>query len=169
MLRPIGLESVRGASSCNRVANARSENQLSKTETDSGTATATATDTARVRDAAPIQEAPHLAAAPIPPPPRPRGRHVPASVKREVFARDGGRCSYTDERGERCRETRYLELHHLQPFGLEGEHVAANLTLRCSAHNALAAEQDFGQAFIRQARRATTHESRASQEDASNI
>src|SRR6188768_180352 len=36
--------------------------------------------------------------------PRQRGRRVPADVRRAVFQRDGGRCSYVDERGERCRE-----------------------------------------------------------------
>jgi hypothetical protein len=42
--------------------------------------------------------------------------------------------------GQRCRETHHLELHHLVPFARGGEHTAANLDLRCSAHNALAAE-----------------------------
>jgi hypothetical protein len=30
-----------------------------------------------------------------------RSRHVPAAVRRAVFERDGGRCTYVDERGER--------------------------------------------------------------------
>jgi 5-methylcytosine-specific restriction endonuclease McrA len=94
--------------------------------------------------------------------PRPRrrsGRRVPAAVKREVFVRDGGCCSYVDERGVRCGETRYLELHHLQPYAQGGRHVAANLTLRCAAHNALAAEQDFGRARVERMRDSPTHES----------
>lgn len=95
--------------------------------------------------------------------PRRRGRQVPAAVKREVFARDDGCCSYTDERGERCCETRYLEFHHLQPFAHGGEHVATNLTLRCAAHNALAAEEDFGRDFIEHTRHMEIHESYASQ------
>src|SRR5690349_21467673 len=73
-----------------------------------------------------------------------RGRYVPAAERREVFRRDEGRCTFTDERGQRCREERYLELHHLKPFAPGGENVASNLTLRCAAHNALAAEDDFG-------------------------
>jgi len=60
--------------------------------------------------------------------------NVPVSflvaVKRAVFVRDGGCCSYVDERGVRCGENRYLELHHLQPHAQGGRHVAANLTLR---------------------------------------
>ncbi|HYO96740.1 MAG TPA: hypothetical protein VER33_19645 [Polyangiaceae bacterium] len=91
--------------------------------------------------------------------PRQRGRHVPAGTKREVFLRDAGRCSYVDERGERCRETRYLELHHLQPFAQGGEHVATNVALRCAAHNALAAEEDYGRAVIERKRDSARHDS----------
>jgi len=80
-----------------------------------------------------------------------------------VFVRDAGCCSYVDERGERCRETRYLELHHLRSFAHGGEHVATNLALRCAAHNALAAEQDFGRAIIEHKRHPATHDSLAAQ------
>ena len=68
-----------------------------------------------------------------------------------------------DEPGQRYRETRYLELHHLKPFAHGGENVAANLTLRCSAHNSMAAEQDFGREVIEQKRDSTRHESLAAQ------
>lgn len=66
-------------------------------------------------------------------------------------------------RGQRCRETHYLELHHLRPFAKQGASVASNLTLRCAAHNALAAEQDFGPTFMAERRSATVHEARAAQ------
>jgi hypothetical protein len=61
------------------------------------------------------------------------------------------------------RRTRYLELHHLKPFARSGANVASNLTLRCAAHNALAAEEDFGRELITQTRDALSHESCASQ------
>jgi hypothetical protein len=96
--------------------------------------------------------------------PRQRGRYVPAAERREVFRRDEGRCTFTDAHGQRCRETRHLELHHLKPFARGGENVASNLTLRCAAHNALAAEQDFGRELIARQRDSTRHESRAAQE-----
>jgi hypothetical protein len=80
--------------------------------------------------------------------PRQRGRYVPAAVRRAVFQRDAGRCTYTDASGQRCRETHALELHHVTAFAQGGEHTEANLTLRCRAHNALAAEADFGRDFI---------------------
>jgi hypothetical protein len=69
-------------------------------------------------------------------------------VRRSVFERDGNRCSYVDGTGARCDETHRLELHHLIRFAAGGEHTASNLTLRCAAHNALAAEEDFGRAFM---------------------
>jgi hypothetical protein len=76
-----------------------------------------------------------------------------------VYVRDAGRCAYVDERGERCRETRYLELHHGRPFARGGTHAVENLALRCAAHNALAAEEDFGRETIERARRSVRHES----------
>ncbi|HEY6078165.1 MAG TPA: HNH endonuclease [Polyangiaceae bacterium] len=91
------------------------------------------------------------------------GRHIPAAVKREVFSRDEGCCGYVDERGQRCGETRYLELHHLKPFARGGEHLASNLALRCAAHNALAAEQDFGRNDVELKRDTGRHESFSSQ------
>jgi 5-methylcytosine-specific restriction endonuclease McrA len=100
------------------------------------------------------------------PAPRQRGRSVPAAERREVFTRDEGRCTFTDEHGARCREQRYLELHHLKPFAHGGENVASNLTLRCAAHNALAAEQDFGRELIAQKRASNRHESCAAQDAA---
>jgi 5-methylcytosine-specific restriction endonuclease McrA len=89
---------------------------------------------------------------------RQRGRYVPAAVRREVYQRDGARCTHVDARGLRCAETRYLELHHLLPFARNGAHVASNLALRCSAHNALAAEEDFGRDFVVDRRRPGRHE-----------
>jgi 5-methylcytosine-specific restriction endonuclease McrA len=90
--------------------------------------------------------------------PRRRGRHVRAAIRRAVFARDEMRCTYTDELGQRCRETHGLELHHERAFARGGAHSPDNLTLRCRAHNALAAEQDFGRVFIERARDSAEHE-----------
>ncbi|HXK17002.1 MAG TPA: hypothetical protein VNG33_04340, partial [Polyangiaceae bacterium] len=83
---------------------------------------------------------------------RRRGRHIPAAVRREVFERDAARCTFVASTGQRCRETQCLELHHLSAFARGGEHQPANLTLRCRAHNALAAEEDFGRDFVEQKR-----------------
>ena len=78
-----------------------------------------------------------------------RGRHIPAAVRRTVAKRDGGRCTYVDPvTGRRCRETTMLELHHQHAHALGGPATAKNVTLRCRAHNALAAEQDFGRDYM---------------------
>jgi hypothetical protein len=86
-------------------------------------------------------------------------RHIPARIRRTVFERDGARCTHVDTSGQRCRETHHLELHHLVPFARGGEHTPANLTLRCTAHNALAAELDFGTERIAARRESAPHES----------
>jgi 5-methylcytosine-specific restriction endonuclease McrA len=94
---------------------------------------------------------------------RQRGRYIPAAVRREVLRRDDARCTYVDARGQRCKETHFLELHHLQPFARNGAHLVSNLTLRCVAHNALAAERDFGPQLMAERRRSTRHEALAAQ------
>ena len=89
---------------------------------------------------------------------RRRGRHIPAAVRRTVFERDGNRCSYVDAKGTRCPETHRLEFHHLKAFAKGGEHRASNLALRCTAHNALAAEEDFGRDRIEDRKNSLLHE-----------
>jgi hypothetical protein len=39
-------------------------------------------------------------------------RHIPAAVRRAVYARDGGRCTYRDNHGRRCAKRHDLEFHH---------------------------------------------------------
>ena len=84
---------------------------------------------------------------------KPRSRHVPAAVKREVWARDGGRCAFVGTMG-RCVERGFLELHHVIPFADGGATDAANLQLRCAAHNAYEAEEWFGPLIAREERAA---------------
>jgi hypothetical protein len=72
-----------------------------------------------------------------------QGRHVPAAVKRTVWARDEGRCAFVGRHG-RCAETGFLELHHVVPFAAGGPTTAENLQLRCRSHNAYEAECWFG-------------------------
>lgn len=73
-----------------------------------------------------------------------RSRYVPSDVRRTVWLRDGGRCAYVAQNGHRCREQAFLEFHHLDPYALGGETTAANVSLRCRAHNAYEAELLFG-------------------------
>lgn len=59
----------------------------------------------------------------------PGSRHVAAAVKREVWARDEGRCAFVGTLG-RCPERGFLELHHVVPFADGGATDATNLQLR---------------------------------------
>ncbi|MEZ4221383.1 MAG: hypothetical protein R3B13_10700 [Polyangiaceae bacterium] len=77
-----------------------------------------------------------------------QSRHLPAEVRRAVWKRDEGRCTFVDTRGQRCRERSGLEFHHEIAFAKGGKHKTEFVSLRCKAHNALAAEQDFGAAHM---------------------
>jgi hypothetical protein len=72
-------------------------------------------------------------------------RHIPATVKRHVWQRDGGRCAFKGTQG-RCTETGFLEYHHVVPFASGGKTEPSNLELRCRAHNQYEAELWFGMA-----------------------
>jgi hypothetical protein len=81
-----------------------------------------------------------------------RTRAIPAAIRRKVWKRDMGRCTFADENGGRCGETGYVEYHHEDPFGRGGLHEARNVTLRCRAHNQYQADLDFGREFMRRKR-----------------
>ncbi len=77
-----------------------------------------------------------------------RRRHIPREVRRQVFERDGERCSYVDAEGNRCPASGFLELDHVHPKALGGTDDAANLRVRCRAHNRHYAEQVFGRQHV---------------------
>jgi hypothetical protein len=78
-------------------------------------------------------------------------RHIPAAVKREVWARDGGQCAFVGSHG-RCTDRGFLEFHHVVPYAAGGQTTTENVELRCRAHNAYEAEQYFGPLLMREAR-----------------
>ncbi len=58
-----------------------------------------------------------------------RSRHtIPPSIRREVMIRDSFRC-----RSEGCRNTRFLEVHHVIPRSAGGSKAPGNLITLCSA------------------------------------
>ncbi len=84
----------------------------------------------------------------------PMSRHIPAAVRRAVWARDGGRCTYVDARGRRCEARERLEFHHHgKPFGRGGDHSVDNVKVACRTHNALMAEREYGRAKMGEYRR----------------
>ncbi len=75
-------------------------------------------------------------------------RTIPAHARREVWARDGGRCTFTSAEGRRCSERRGLEFDHVLPYARGGRAESSNLRLRCRPHNQLEAELVFGAEFM---------------------
>lgn len=73
-----------------------------------------------------------------------RPRHIPARVRDQVQIRDGGRCTWVAPDGTRCPSTWDLEIDHIHPFALGGDHSPDNLRLLCAAHNRLEGERRFG-------------------------
>jgi hypothetical protein len=80
------------------------------------------------------------------------GRYVPAAVRREVWLRDGGRCTFVGDSGHRCEARTRLEFDHAEPYARGGPSSTAGLRLRCRAHNQHAAEQAFGAGFMHRRR-----------------
>ena len=63
-------------------------------------------------------------------------RYIPVAVKREVWRRDQGCCSYVDRHsGRRCGSRYRLEIDHIVPFALGGDAHPSNLRLCCEAHH----------------------------------
>lgn len=57
-----------------------------------------------------------------------RSRHIPAEVRRAVFARDGGACV-------RCQAVEDLQFDHIVPWSRGGAHSEENLELLCGRCN----------------------------------
>jgi hypothetical protein len=103
--------------------------------------------------------------------PRPRRRtvsrnprHIPAEVKRAVWQRDGGRCTFVSAAGHRCEARARLEFDHIEPVARGGTATEKGVRLRCRAHNQYAAECEFGAGFMsrkREAARCAAEEARA--------
>ena len=76
------------------------------------------------------------------------GGDIPRATRRDVFARDGERCTYTGAHGNRCEARMRLEIDHVVPRARGGSNEASNLRLRCRLHNRLHAEQSFGREHV---------------------
>src|SRR4051812_11537917 len=90
----------------------------------------------------------------------PSSRPMPASVRRHVYVRDEGRCTFVDEAGNRCPETGMLEYDHIDGWARTHRHDPDRIRLRCHAHNQHAAEQMYGRAFMERARASRNNPSR---------
>jgi 5-methylcytosine-specific restriction endonuclease McrA len=80
------------------------------------------------------------------------GRYVPAEIRRIVWQRDGGQCTFVSEAGKRCEARDRLEFDHIDPVARGGQTTADRLQLRCRAHNQYTAERTFGAGFMHEKR-----------------
>jgi len=81
-------------------------------------------------------------------------RYVPKAVKQQVWARDGGQCTFVSESGHRCEARTLIEYDHVDPVARGGCATVDNLRLRCQAHNQWEAERIFGAGFMERKREA---------------
>jgi len=79
-------------------------------------------------------------------------RHIPVGVRRAVWERDEGRCTFIGTSGHRCDARRFLEFDHVEPLARGGKATVAGLRLRCRSHNQLEAERVYGAEFMRRKR-----------------
>jgi len=70
--------------------------------------------------------------------------HIPAAVRREVWSRDEGKCTWPLDSGGVCGSTLRLEIDHVVPRGKGGPSTIDNCRLACKFHNQLAARQACG-------------------------
>jgi hypothetical protein len=82
------------------------------------------------------------------PPRPPRGRSIPAAVRREVWTRDRGSCQEPLASGGVCGSSYRVEFHHLKEHARGGAATVDNLSLRCAWHNLRAAERSYGREFM---------------------
>jgi hypothetical protein len=73
-----------------------------------------------------------------------KNRHIPVEVRRAVWARDQGSCSFRGKDGKRCGSKHQLEFDHKVPFAWGGPATVDNLFLRCRSHNQHRARKLFG-------------------------
>jgi hypothetical protein len=85
---------------------------------------------------------------------------VPAQVRRAVWDRDQGRCTFVSAKGTRCKARRFLEFDHVDPVARGGQATVDRMRLRCRAHNQYEAERAFGAGFMNRKR----HEPRCATE-----
>jgi hypothetical protein len=78
----------------------------------------------------------------------PKAKHIPASVRREVWERDEGRCQWPVDSGGVCGSTTRVQFDHIVPRAKGGPSTTANTRLLCAPHNQISARRVFGDRWI---------------------
>ncbi len=72
-------------------------------------------------------------------------RRVPTWVRRQVWKRDRGQCSFVGDGGHRCEQRSRLEFDHIVPYSMGGRSDdPKNIRLLCRTHNQFEGERLFG-------------------------
>ena len=70
-------------------------------------------------------------------------RYLSTALKKEVWLRDQGMCTYIGKNGKACTEQGGLHYDHIHPFALGGQATPENIRLLCQSHNLYRAQQTF--------------------------
>jgi hypothetical protein len=74
-----------------------------------------------------------------------RSRYIPSNIRRQVWKRDGGQCTFVDPLTKKeCGSRFRLHMDHIKPRAAGGTNTSDNLRLQCANHNALRAIQFYG-------------------------
>ena len=82
-----------------------------------------------------------------------RSDRIPASVKRAVWIRDQGRCSWPLESGGVCGSTHRLQFDHIEPRARGGPSTVENIRIACDRHDQYAARLLFGDEWMEKCKR----------------
>lgn len=82
----------------------------------------------------------------------PRGRGIPKQLRRFVWERDGGCCTFVGTGGHGCAETVRVEIDHIIPVAEGGLTTPDNLRVLCGTHNKREAERVLGKERVDRAR-----------------
>src|ERR1700674_5771615 len=75
-------------------------------------------------------------------------RYVPAAIKRAVWKRDKGRCTWPMGDGKVCGSRHRLEFDHDLEVALGGKPTIGNIRLLCKSHNLMKADRHLGRDFM---------------------
>lgn len=65
-----------------------------------------------------------------------KSRYIAQAVRRKVWIKGDGRCSYVDPATKRkCESQHFIQIDHIQPFHQDGDNSEKNLRLLCGEHN----------------------------------
>ncbi len=76
-----------------------------------------------------------------------KSRYIPKHLRTKVYQRDQGKCSFVSTDGVKCDSSWDIEIDHIKPYALGGEHTEDNLRLLCRCHNQMRSRETFGKKY----------------------